>query len=134
MIASPVREHSKGQSRWWKEERWESGSSCQGTRDEMFDFPRPKNFSVPFSLVLDRARQLSLFVEIDEEILGGTPRIDNTRIPVYMVLNAIDDYGSIESATRAYRCLTSEQVRDALRFAVHVLESPLEHEPSFASR
>lgn len=100
------------------------------SRRDAFDFPRPKNFNVSFSSVLNQAKQLSLFVEIDEEVLGGTPRIDNTRIPVYMVLSAIEEHGSIEGATHAYRSLTSEQVRDALMFAIHVLESPLEYESS----
>ncbi len=100
------------------------------SRHESFDFPRPKNFDVPFSSVLNRAKQLSLFVEIDRDVLGGTPRMDNTRIPVYMVLSAIEEHGSIEGATQAYRLLTAEQVRDALKFAVNVLESPLEHQSS----
>jgi uncharacterized protein (DUF433 family) len=47
---------------------------------------------------------------------------------VYRVLNAIDEYGSIDDATAAYRSLTVEQIHDAVQFAAHVLESPVEHE------
>lgn len=103
-------------------------------RDLDFADIRPKSFSIPFASVLRQATQLSLFVDIDADVLGGTPRIGGTRIPVYMVLNAIDEHGSIHGARSSYRSLTEEQIRDALRFAVHVLESPVEHEPSAANR
>jgi uncharacterized protein (DUF433 family) len=89
---------------------------------------RPKDFEIPFFSVLENAKQLSLFVDMDPEVLGGTPRIGGTRIPVYRVLNAIDEYGSIDDATAAYRSLTVEQIHDAVQFAAHVLESPVEHE------
>src|SRR3954463_9490405 len=78
-------------------------SCCLTWDDDPFDLPHPRNFAVPFSIVLENAKQLSLFVDIDTEILGGTPRIDGTRIPVYMVLNAIEEHGSIQGAVNAYR-------------------------------
>jgi uncharacterized protein (DUF433 family) len=99
---------------------------------DSIDLPRPKDFSLPFSAVLKNAKQLSLFVDIDPDVIGGTPRIGGTRIPVHLVLNAIDEYGSIAGVTAAYRSLTEAQIRDALRFSIHVLECPLEHEPTIA--
>lgn len=101
---------------------------------DAFEYPGPKDFDISFSSVLKHAEQFCPFVDIDLNFLGGTPRIDGTRIPVYMVLNAIDEHGSIEGAMKAYRSLTEEQVRDALRFSVHVLESPLEHQSSSTGR
>lgn len=102
---------------------------------DVFDLPRPKNFAMPFSSVLKQAEQLSLFVDIDPDILGGTPRIEGTRIPVYMVLNAIDEHGSVMGAANAYRSsIKEEEVRDALRFAVHVLESPIEYKSAHLDR
>jgi uncharacterized protein (DUF433 family) len=89
---------------------------------------RPKNLDIQFSSVLENARQLSLFVDMDDQVLGGTPRVGGTRIPVYRILDAIDEYGSIDAVRTAYRSLTIEQVRDAVRFASHVLEFPVEHE------
>jgi uncharacterized protein (DUF433 family) len=97
---------------------------------DLFGQPPAKNFSVPFSSVLDKARQLSLFVDIDPDVIGGTPRIGGTRIPVHMVLSAVEEYGSISGAVRAYRSLTEDQVRDAIRFSSHVLECPFEYEPA----
>lgn len=90
--------------------------------------PPAKDFAAPFLSVLEKAKQLSLFVDIDSDVIGGTPRIGGTRIPVHMVLNAIEEYGSISGATRAYRSLTEDQVRDALKFSIHVLECPFEYE------
>jgi uncharacterized protein (DUF433 family) len=113
--------------------RWTTGPCREEQQDGWLtavagETSRPKDFDVPFSSVLENAKQLSLFVDMDSEVLGGTPRVGGTRIPVYRVLNAIDEYGSIDGATIAYRSLTVEQVRDAVQFAAHVLESPVEHE------
>lgn len=118
---------------------WRAATSCSGLYDwtgaDFFELPRPKNFDVPFSRVLRQAEQLSLFVDLDKEILGGTPRIEGTRIPVHMVLNAIDEHGSIAGAANAYRSsLNEEEVRDALRFAIHVLESPVEYKAAAVDR
>jgi uncharacterized protein (DUF433 family) len=93
---------------------------------------KPKDFDIPFSSVLENARQLSLFVGMDDDVLGGTPRVSGTRIPVHRVLSAIDEYGTIEGATKAYRSLTLEQIHDAVQFAAHVLEFPVEHETETA--
>lgn len=110
-----------------------SGDNAKDPWPEYDSFRQPpaKNFSMPFSSVLENAKQLSLFVDIDPQVIGGTPRIGGTRIPVHMVLNAIDEYGSISEAARAYRSLTEDQVRDALRFSIHVLECPFEYESTY---
>ncbi len=96
------------------------------------DTVRPKNFDVPFISVLENAKQLSLFVEMDGDVLGGTPRIGGTRIAVHRVLDAIDEYESLADVTKAYRSLTIEQVHDAVQFAARVLEFPVEHETEIA--
>jgi uncharacterized protein (DUF433 family) len=99
------------------------------------EFPvKSKNFDISFSSVLNKAKQLSLFVDMNPDILGGTPRVAGTRIPVYMVLNAVGEHGSIEGATCSYRSLSTEQIRDAIHFAANVLESPIEHEAETAGR
>lgn len=131
MITSRVREDREHHTNWATTRHCGGKLRDPWPRGDIFDLPRPKNFAVPFSDVLKQAEQLSLFVDIDSEILGGTPRIKGTRIPVYMILNAIDEHGSVTDAVHAYRSsLNEEEVRDALRFAVHVLESPIEYEPA----
>ena len=111
----------------------EFSDRCEPFEDwdtENFCPARPKNFSIPFSSVLAKAKQLSLFVDMDPDVLAGAPRIGGTRIPVYMVLNALKEYGNVSAVTRAYSSLTEPQVYDAIGFAVNVLECPIEHRPS----
>ena len=91
-------------------------------------YRKSKDFDIPYETILKRAQQLSLFVDMDREILGGLPRIRNTRIPVYRILNAVEEYGGVEVATKVFRSLTIENVQDALRFAANVLESPVEYD------
>jgi uncharacterized protein (DUF433 family) len=88
-----------------------------------------KDFEVPFSAVLQEAATQYVGIAIDEEILGGTPRIAGTRIPVYMVLDAVEYYGDLEGARKSYPQLSLEQVKEAVGFAGAVLEHPVDNEP-----
>jgi len=87
-----------------------------------------KDFDVSFASVLQTAIQKCRHIAMDEEILGGTPRIAGTRIPVYMVLDAIQFYGHLDGARESYPQLSVEQVKEAVTFAGLVLEHPVEHE------
>ena len=87
-------------------------------------FPTAKDLDVPFSSVLEGALEHSRYIRIDHGILGGSPRIVNTRIPVYMILDAIEFHGDLAGAIKSYPELTIEQVRDAVLFASEVLECP----------
>ena len=64
-------------------------------------------------------------VTIDPEIMSGAPCITGTRIPVYMVLDAVRFYGSAEGVLKSYPNLTLDQVNDAIGFAKIVVECPL---------
>ena len=87
-----------------------------------------KDFDLPYSTVLQKAKDAYPSIAVDQETLCGTPRIAGTRIPVYMVLDAVRYYGAIEGARKSYPQLTAEQVKDALAFASAVLEQPVEYE------
>jgi len=87
-----------------------------------------KDFDVLFSTTLRKALESFPSIAIDAEVICGTPRIAGTRIPVYMVLDAVQHHGTLEGALKSYPQLTIEQVRDALSFAGSVLEQPVEHE------
>lgn len=87
-----------------------------------------KDFEVPFCSVLQRAAAHYSHIAIDDEILAGTPRIAGTRIPVYMVLDAVEHYGDLEGARRSYPQLTIEQVKEAVNYAGTVLEHPVDYE------
>ena len=87
-----------------------------------------KNFNVPFSSTLRKALDGFPFIAMDQDVICGTPRITGTRIPVYMVLDAVQYYGTIEGVLKSYPQLTAEQVKEAVSFASAVLEQPVEYE------
>jgi uncharacterized protein (DUF433 family) len=69
-------------------------------------------------------------ISTDSEVMAGAPCLQNTRIPVYMVLDAIEYHGNLEAVTRAYPSITLRQVKDAIGFAKLVVECPLEDNPT----
>jgi uncharacterized protein (DUF433 family) len=87
-----------------------------------------KDFDVPFASVLREAATQYSSIAIDDEILGGTPRIAGTRIPVYLVLDAVEHYGDLDGALKSYPQLSLEQVKEAMGFAEAVLEHPVDYE------
>jgi len=87
-----------------------------------------KNFNVPFSAILEKALRGCRSIAMDPDVLGGTPRIAGTRIPVYMVLDAVEYYGTVEGALKSYPDLTEDQVKDALCFSGAVLEHAVDNE------
>jgi uncharacterized protein (DUF433 family) len=90
--------------------------------------PQGKDFSLPLIAAFKRAAENYKSIDIDPEILAGVPHIAGTRIPVYMVLEAIEQYGTLEGALKSYRQLTIEQVKDAVLFAAQVVEQPVDYE------
>jgi uncharacterized protein (DUF433 family) len=71
------------------------------------------------------AREYSA-IDIDPEVMAGAPCIAGTRIPVYMVLDAIEYYGEVEGALRSYPHLSIRQIKDAIGFAKLVVECPID--------
>jgi uncharacterized protein (DUF433 family) len=125
MSRSAEREHCESRSISLKHEHWKGESRwCR----ERF-ISTAKDFDVSYSSVLDNVVKQFGNVSIDSEILGGTPRISGTRVPVYMILDAIEHYGDLAGAIKSYPHLTIAQVKDAVRFAAQVLEHPVEYEP-----
>lgn len=88
-----------------------------------------KDLSIAFDKVLYKSLEDFPLIAMDRDILCGTPRIAGTRIPVYMVLDAVQHYGTLEGALTSYPQLTTEHVKEAVSFAGEVLEQPIEHEP-----
>jgi uncharacterized protein (DUF433 family) len=93
-----------------------------------------KDFDVPISEVFCRSLQGRPSVAVDYKVLGGTPHIVGTRIPVFMILDAVEYHGSLEGALTSYPNLTIEQVKDAVSFAAAVTEHPVDYEVESPSR
>lgn len=98
-------------------DRWRFSSVAHGEECKTTG----KDFTLPFSAVLQRALKRYPNIAMDPEVLAGTPRIQGTRIPVYMVIEAVRYWG-LDGALASYPDLTAEQVQDALAFAIAVLE------------
>jgi uncharacterized protein (DUF433 family) len=87
-------------------------------------------YTIPLIDIFRTAAKSYPSINIDPEVMGGAPCISGTRIPVYMILDAIECNGTVESALHSYSRLTIQQVQDAIGFAKLVVECPVEHETS----
>ncbi|HTW64474.1 MAG TPA: DUF433 domain-containing protein [Bryobacteraceae bacterium] len=85
-------------------------------------------YTIPLSDAFLRASRAYPQIAIDPDVMAGSPCIMGTRIPVYMILDAVEHYGSLEGALKSYPRLTLQQVKDAVGFAKLVVECPIEHE------
>jgi uncharacterized protein (DUF433 family) len=97
-------------------------------------FSTAKDFDISLASAFESAARHHRCIAIDKEILGGTPRIAGTRIPIYMILDAIEYYGSLEGALTSYPHLSLEQVREAVSFAGEVLEHSVDNESETSVR
>lgn len=84
-----------------------------------------RHYSLALAEVFQTAKQVYPSVSMDVEVMAGAPCIQGTRIPVYMILDAIEYHGSLEGALESYPGLTIEQVKQAIGFAKLVVECPL---------
>lgn len=84
--------------------------------------PSAKNLDIPFAAVLQREVRHFPGIEINRGTVGGTPRIAGTRIPVSLVLDAVQFYGDVSGAIKSYPDLTMDQVKQAISFSAAVLE------------
>jgi uncharacterized protein (DUF433 family) len=109
---------------------WRPSDKFWATEDE---FVR-KDFDVPISDVFERAAHGRPSVAIDSAVLGGTPHISGTRIPVFMVLDAVEYFGTLEGVLKSYPNLTVEQIKDAVSFASAVTEHPVDYEVESSPR
>jgi len=120
------------------------GFPCRGTDDAHWRrhdrFPLRekesgfKDFDVPISDVFERSLQGRPSVAIDYNVLGGTPHIAGTRIPVFMILDAVEYHGTLAGALESYPKLTIEQVKDAVSFAAAVTEHPFDYKVESSTR
>jgi uncharacterized protein (DUF433 family) len=101
--------------------------SCD-SRPWKYQWPRSRSASTKKNLDISLAsvlqREIAEFSEIEmtPAVLGGTPRITGTRIPVSMILDAVQFHGDLKGALKSYPDLTMDQVKQAISFSAAVLE------------
>jgi uncharacterized protein (DUF433 family) len=83
-------------------------------------------YAIPVFKAFDSAVSEYPEISVDAEVMGGAPCIAGTRIPVYMVLDAIEHYGEVSAALRSYPSLNLEQIKAAVGFAKLVIECPID--------
>lgn len=88
-----------------------------------------RHYTLPVSEAFHLACKQYPSISVDPEVMAGAPCIEHTRIPVYMILDAIEHYGNVDGALRSYPTMNLQQVRDAIGFAKLVVECPLDDEP-----
>lgn len=81
-----------------------------------------KDFSISMREAFSIARGQITSIVVDSGLVGGHPCIGGTRIPVYMVLDALEYHGSMKGVLKSYPQLNLNQVRDAIRFSKIVVE------------
>ncbi|HQH73521.1 MAG TPA: DUF433 domain-containing protein [bacterium] len=56
-------------------------------------------------------------IEINPEILLGQPVIKGTRLPIYVIVEALSQGDTVEDLLTAYSFLTRDDISQALRYA-----------------
>ena len=65
-------------------------------------------------------------ITVDPGVMLGQPVIAGTRLPVYVIIQAIAAGDGTEQLIEAYPFLTAEDIEAALEFAAHLAEWGLE--------
>lgn len=89
--------------------------------------PTAKDFTLSLKEAFSRAEREVSTITSQRGVMGGSPCVKGTRIPVHMVLDAIEYYGTLQGVRQSYPHLTEEQIKDAVRFAKVVLDCYVEH-------
>jgi uncharacterized protein (DUF433 family) len=84
-------------------------------------------YSIPLVEAFHAAAESYPQISINPDVMAGAPCVQGTRIPVYKILGAIEDHGSLKGAIDSYPRLTLDQVIEAIGFAKLVVECPIEH-------
>ena len=114
--------------------RWDRGEDTyRAPRPKEF-WPARKDFERPISDVFEKSLQGRPSIAIDFNVLGGAPHIAGTRVPVFMVLDAVEYFGTLEGVKKSYPNLTTEQIKDAVSFAAAVTEHPVDYKVESSSR
>ena len=62
-------------------------------------------------------------IQIDEKKLGGMPVINNTRIPISLIVACLKDKMTIQDICEEYR-LTEDAIEEAMEYVIEVLDVP----------
>ena len=89
------------------------------------DYDEIRSYSLSVAESFQNAARECPEITVSPDVMGGAPCVAGTRIPVYMILDAVVYYGSPDGVLESYPSLTVEQVMNAIGFAKIVVECPL---------
>ncbi len=77
-----------------------------------------------FRWLFELSRKENPGISIDEQVLGGIPHIENTRLSVGQILGRLYSLGSVCDVAKYYDelSLSEDQVREAISFAQEFVE------------
>ena len=88
--------------------------------------PTGDDFGVSMREAFALAQKQVPSIVVRPGLVGGNPCIKGTRIPVYMILDGVEYYGSLKGVLRSYPQLKIAQVKDAVRFSKIAMECYVE--------
>ncbi len=62
-------------------------------------------------------------IQVDEKKLGGMPVINNTRIPVSLIIACLKDEMTIKEICKEYK-LTEKDIEKAMEYVIEILDVP----------
>jgi uncharacterized protein (DUF433 family) len=65
-------------------------------------------------------------IEVNPEVMLGQPVIKGTRLPVYVIVEAVAEGNTPEELVEAYPFLTTDDIQQALRFVASLSHWGLE--------
>jgi len=61
-------------------------------------------------------------ITVDPAVMSGQPVVKGTRVPVYVIVEAIAAGDSVQNLLESYPFLREDDIVQALRFAAHLSE------------
>jgi uncharacterized protein (DUF433 family) len=109
----------------WHRLRWLDARQRQMGLWDVSGEEEIRAYSIPLVESFHDAAKSYPEVSIDPDVMAGAPCIKGTRIPVYGILDALEDHGTFEGVMRSYPRLSLDQIKDAVGFARLVVECPV---------
>src|SRR5439155_18551632 len=84
--------HSFRRTRYWRNRRYRPDVELHMLSAE----GDPRDYTLPLQEIFKSASKECQFISVDPEVMAGAPCISGTRIPVYGILDALEQHGSVE--------------------------------------
>jgi uncharacterized protein (DUF433 family) len=88
-----------------------------------YDYVSDNNIEIVLNKVFrETAETMAEYIEVNESVMGGTPVIKDTRVPVFVLLNYLANRYSIEDIKRDFPKVSEEAVLASIKFASSIIQ------------